>query len=91
MPKYRRVRENGVTFVFKYDDVDPTLLHIFARHMTEVDDALDVFFDPNATETFNSQFQRFERFNATHGLYWFWIDEPGKVLMVITCFTLQGD
>ena len=91
MGKYRRIRENGITFIFKMDDDDPTILHVFARHLTEPDDALDVFFDPTATETHNRTHDRFERYNATHGLFWFWIDEAAKVVMVITCFTLEGE
>lgn len=90
MPRYRRVRENGVAFVFKTDDDDPDLLHIYARHLTTIDDALDVFFDPAASETRNAAHDRFERYSATHGLFWFWLDEPKKVVMVITCFTLDG-
>jgi hypothetical protein len=89
-PKFRRVRENGITFVFKYDDTDPSIVHIFARHLTSIDDALDVYFDEAATQTYSDRHARFERFNATHGLFWFWIDEPGKVVMVITCFTNEA-
>jgi hypothetical protein len=88
--RYKRVRENGVVFVFKFDDDAPDLLHIFARHLTTIDDALDVFFDPAASEGRNPTHDRFERYNATHGLFWFWLDKPGKVVMVITCFTLSG-
>ncbi len=88
VPKYKRVRENGVTFVFKYDDDAPDLLHIYARHLTSIDDALDVYFDPAVSHTLNTQFDRHESSNATHGLFWFWLDQPKKVLMVITCFTI---
>jgi hypothetical protein len=88
--RYRQFREQGVVFVFKTDADDPELLHIYARHLTTVDDALDVFFDPGARETWNPQHQRFERYNGTHGLFWFWRDEAKKVVMVITCFTLEG-
>lgn len=91
MGRFRRVRESGVTFVFKTDDDDPSLLHIFARHLTSIDDALDVYFDDSATQTWNATNQRFERHSRTHGLYWFWLDEPGQVVMVITCFTLEED
>ena len=85
---YRRVREDGTTFVFKYDDADPTLLHIYVRHLTTIDDALDVYFDPGATHTFNTQFSRYESHNATHGLFWFWINESERVVMVVSCFTI---
>lgn len=45
MSRYKPVREAGITFLFRYDQVDPTILHIYARHLTSIDDALDVFFD----------------------------------------------
>ena len=88
MPKYKQVRCGGVRFVFKYDEPDSSLLHIYARHLTSIDDALSVFFDPEASETWNSERRRFERYNASHGLFWFWLDEPNQAVMVITCFTL---
>jgi hypothetical protein len=40
MPRYRAVRRDGFTFLFAYDETDPSLLHIFARHMTSVEDAV---------------------------------------------------
>ncbi len=47
---YQRVRERGIIFYFKCDDQHPELLHIYVRHSTYVDDALDVFFDPNRND-----------------------------------------
>ncbi len=87
MGKYRRVKEGGITFLFKYDEVDQTLLHIFARHLMEVDDALDLFFDTDAS--WNEQFERYENYSETHGLFWFWRDEKAKVVMIITCFRIE--
>lgn len=81
---YKRVEENGIEFLFKYDDDAPELLHIYARHVTEVDDALDTFFGAE-TKMWNAEFKRFESYTATHGLFWFWLDE-NKVVMVISCF-----
>ncbi len=37
VPKFEHVTEGGVRFVFKRDDVDPDLLHIYARHLTTID------------------------------------------------------
>jgi hypothetical protein len=51
--KFEQVVEDGITFVFKMDEVDPTLLHIFARHLTTIDDALDVYF--GSTTAWNEQ------------------------------------
>jgi len=82
--RFVHVSEDGITFVFKMDDVDPNLLHIYARHLTSIDDALDVFFD--TTPTWNQQFERYENYSETHGLYWFWLNEKKKTVMVISCF-----
>jgi hypothetical protein len=86
MVRYKRVRENGHVFVFKYEDDPPGVLHIFARHLTEIDDALDVFF--SSEPSWNEELGRFENQSDTHGLYWFWLDEGAKVVMVISCFRL---
>ncbi|HEY9680463.1 MAG TPA: hypothetical protein V6C86_02630 [Oculatellaceae cyanobacterium] len=83
--KFEHVVENGIRFVFKMDEVDPDMLHIYARHLTTIDDALDVYFD--SEPSWNEQFERFENYTDTHGLYWFWLDEP-KVVMIVSCFRL---
>ncbi len=87
MGKYQRIREGDFTFLFKYDEVDSTLLHIFARHLMEVDDALDLFFETEAN--WNKEFERFENYSETHGLFWFWRNEKTKVVMIITCFRIE--
>ncbi len=43
--KYKTVEEQGLRFVFAYDDDAPDLLHIYVRHLTSIDDALDTFFN----------------------------------------------
>ena len=86
MPKYKVVVENGIKFFFKYDDDAPDLLHIFARHLTSIDDALDVFFDCEAT--WNEAHMRFESYSKSHGIYWFWINETERKVMIISCFRL---
>lgn len=83
-PKYRVVRENGVTFYFKREPEFPDLLHIYVRHLTTIDDALDTFFD--APAVWNPLHARFENYGETLGLYWAWIDEAERKVMVITCF-----
>lgn len=82
--KYEVIEEEGITFYFKYDSVDPSILHIYARHLTTIDDALDVFF--STTPTWNERNKRFENLSETHGLYWFWRNEKKKEVTVITCF-----
>jgi hypothetical protein len=82
---YKRYQARGITFVFKYDDTDPSLLHIYARHLTSPADAIRTFYE--GSSTWNEDRGRFETYSATHGLFWFWIEEE-KVAMIITCFTL---
>ncbi len=81
-----RVVENGITFVFKRDKVDASLLHIYARHLTTIDDALDVYFE--SEPSWNLRHGRYENYTDTHGLYWFWIDSRNKVVMIVSCFRL---
>lgn len=87
---YHRVAARGVTFVFKYDDVSPQILHIYARHLTEPFDAISAFFEPIDTPTFNPAHDRWEQGNGRHRIYWFWIEEP-RVAMIITCFNEDDD
>jgi hypothetical protein len=87
--RYRRVEEAGLEFLFAYDRDAPELLHIYARHLTDISDALNTYFDPSAETRWNEQFRRFETYNATHGLYWFWWRGlENRVVLVITCFRL---
>lgn len=83
--KFKIVKAQGHTFIFKYDPDDPEILHIYARHLTTIADALDVFFHASFT-TWNAQHRRFESSTETHGLYWLWKDEAKKVVVIISCF-----
>ena len=82
--RYKQVEEDGIRFVFKYDDDAPDLLHIYARHLASIDDALDTFFE-GEQESWNEERSRFETYSATHGLFWFWIEQDW-VVMVVSCF-----
>lgn len=84
MPRFKQVHESGIKFVFKYDEQAPELLHIFARHLTTIDDALDLFFDQKPV--WNEQYERYENYSETHGLYWYWINQPNKIVMIVSCF-----
>lgn len=86
MDKFKRVKENGITFLFKYEANQPDLLHIYVRHLTSIDDALDVYF--TTKPKWNDVRKRFENYSDTHGIYWFWLDENKKVMM-ITCFKTE--
>lgn len=84
MPERRfTLTRGGYRFVFNYDDVDPSLLHIYARHLKTPDDAIFVFF--HGVDTFNADRNRFETSTDTVTLYWFWI-VVDEVVMVVSCF-----
>jgi hypothetical protein len=80
------VERDGITFVFTHDDDDPSLLHIFARHLATIDDALGVWFDERTTDVWNDRYSRWESTGVTHVLYWTWLVAEQRVL-IITCFT----
>ncbi|TAK36668.1 MAG: hypothetical protein EPO21_02020 [Chloroflexota bacterium] len=76
---------SGIRFVFKRDSLDPELLHIFVRHATHPEEAIETFFA--AEPSWDEKHRRFETYSDTHGIFWNWI-EPGRVVMIITCFKL---
>ena len=78
--------ESGLLFLFKTDTDDPAMLHIYARHLTRPEDAIETFFA--AAPEWNERYQRHETYSATHGLYWTWA-RPNRVVRVITCFRLE--
>ena len=78
------LKSNALLFYFKYDKTNPAILHIYARHLTSIDDALNVFF--NTRSIWNEQYQRYEALTKTHGLYWFWRNEQKREITIITCF-----
>lgn len=80
----KRIKRNGVTFFFKYDETSPEQLHIFVRHLTTVGQALFIWFEGKTV--FNSEYNRFETETDTHGLYWNWINEDEKKVIIISCF-----
>jgi hypothetical protein len=91
MPQRRYLRvpddESGLVFVFAYDATDPEILHIFARHTTSPEEAIDAFFEGPDDTSWNDTHARYETYTATHGLFWHWIRQ-GEVVMIITCFRL---
>lgn len=84
-PRFKHFRARGIKFVFKYDDAAQDLLHIYVRHLTTPQDAVNTFFSARAT--WNEEFNRFETFSASHGLFWFWLEEE-KTVMIISCFRI---
>jgi len=81
---YRRLKANGITFVFKYETDHPELLHIYVRHLKEPDDAIDIFF--NGLTTWNAKQDLWETSLEGETVWWFWIDEVKQVVMIVSCF-----
>ena len=67
--KYSYYYEGGYKFVFKYDELFPDVLHIWARHTKAMEDAVRVWFD-GESDIWNWRFSRFETFTEREGLYW---------------------
>jgi len=84
MGRYKRLKSRGITFVFKYEDDYPELLHIWARHRKTEEDAIYIFF--NGTIARNEEHDCWATEAGTEVLWWFWIDEENKIAMVIACF-----
>ncbi len=84
---YVKKRVRGHIFYFKFDDTVPELLHIYARHMTEPSDAVKTFF--TSVPKWNEKRRRFENYSQTHGIFWFWINEEQKEIMIVTCFKIE--
>ena len=36
----------------------------------------------------NEEYGKYENSNETHTIFWDWINEPEKIIMIITCFKL---
>jgi len=81
---YKRVKAQGTTFVFKYELDVPDILHIYARHKKEPDDAIYLFFE--GPSYWNLKRGLYETIVGTEGLWWFWIDEEARIVMVVSCF-----
>ena len=82
--KYKVQYYKDYTFVFKFEDGQTDMLHIWARHTTEPKDAAKAFFE--GEDVWNEEHKRFETTSTTHTVFWFWIDEGAKTVMIITCF-----
>jgi len=89
--RYERIREDGYVFWFAYDRKQPNMLHIYAAHGATVDDALGVWFDPDASQTWNEQQKRFETRGESHVVYWTWLygNDGGQHVLIMTCFPTE--
>lgn len=82
--KWKIVKHKKITFFFKYEPSAPELLHIYVRHLTTIGQALWVW--TNGETELNEKYKRFETETDTHGLFWTWMDEKKKKVMIISCF-----
>ena len=82
--RYKLQHYKDYTFVFKFEDGYTDMLHIWIRHTTEPKDAIRAFFEGESI--WNAEHERFETSTPAHTVFWFWIDEKAKKVMVITCF-----
>ncbi len=84
--------ETGTTFVFKRDDKNTRILHI-ENHTNVydeamgIDDAIDIFL--NGTP--QPKFVKWNKLISVTKLddeivWWYWINEPEKVVMIVSCF-----
>lgn len=84
--KYKVVAYEGYKFFFKYEDDEPELLHIYARGLFEPEDAIEIWFE-GTEEIENAERRRMETYTETHGIYWYWLDEPENTkIFIISCF-----
>lgn len=82
--KYKLIYYKDYTFIFKYEIGLEEMLHIWVRHTTEPKDAIKAFFEGDSI--WNKENERFETTTKTHTVFWFWLDENNKKVMIITCF-----
>jgi hypothetical protein len=83
-PRAYKVRVSGVLFHFAYDDEEPTLLHIFARHLKEPKHAIAAWFQ--GQHVWREEHRRFEGQAGRLGILWFWLDYERAAVQVISCF-----
>ncbi len=73
-------------FVFKIDPDEPSMLHIWARHLCTPDEAILTWRD--GSRVWNQTHKRWESYTASHGLFWFELKDGG--IMVVSCFKMEG-
>jgi hypothetical protein len=77
----------GITFLFKYDDLNKGIVEIFCENKVSAEEAIDTFF--SGSSSWNPELSRFETYTDAHGLFWYWLHK-GQAVIVITCFRVQG-
>jgi hypothetical protein len=76
--------ESGIVFRFTLDGHQ---LHIAVRHGKDVQDALAVFFAPDAETVYQVAQRRYESIGASVRLTWFWLD-IGRRVQILTCMDI---
>jgi len=84
LAKYTLKRSREHIFFFKHEPTHPDLLHIYVRHLTTPTDAIQAFF--TGSTCWNEARQRMETTATHHTIYWFWLEQEAKKVMIITCF-----
>lgn len=82
--QYEVKKVRGYTFFFKFDPIQPDLLHIFVRHLTTIENAISTFFESDPI--YNNQYNRYENRTYDYTIYWNWINKTDKKVIIITCF-----
>jgi hypothetical protein len=84
--KYEVIDYEQYKFFFKYEEDPPGMLHIYARGCFEPKDAIEIWFE-GTEEIENTEYNRFETYTETHGIYWFWFDPDKRTkVFIISCF-----
>ena len=74
--------------VFAFDETDPSVLHIFARHLKQPKHAIFVWFQ--GQHVWVEAHERYEGEAGQLGLMWFWVDYEQAVVQVISCFDVRS-
>ena len=84
MKHFEVVHARGYKFFFKFDKEFPDMLHIYVRHIKQPKDALRIFFE--GKPSWNALRNRFETLTNKEGLYWNWLNEASRKVIIISCF-----
>ena len=89
--RMRVVEAAGFTFYFTYDRKRTSELHIERRTGVSPQRAIDTFLD--GLHSWNERGERFECYTESYGLYWTWLygEETSSIVLVISCFPLEGE
>src|SRR5271155_5657469 len=90
--RYEEFEAEGHVFRFLYDKEQPDRLHVEVSHGLQVEGAIDVFFDGAHTTRERSDLRgqdgsrTFETLHKNRGIWWKWIDEQKKHVLIWSFF-----